>query len=386
MDKFLSKALVEEGGLGKTIFAVREQFALIEFLDFCSFLESIVLNDKLVMVSQYKKEQFQEEDAIPGKKNRRFTGHDDIFDFLEENGVLEREWVRPPSYNSPDKPTRDINVRERQLLNDLSYLRNNRASFSQRRRKVRSVDTIIEDSWYESQRILNAEEKLNISPLSFLRQQPYYINEGRIREKHTYCDLLAQYNDLSKALTESRLEFSQNFSDYIVLPVPPVALLLLQRAKNPGDLLNTAMEMRDEFGKLRENLTEIRSVLGDPSVPPLKKNKLRKSWLKSWSTLDKYKNFENYVYLADTTQGYFNVDKSLDGIGIDSVSFSKVLGRIIQIGEQEFYKWRIRILHSTTKKYLKTSNVEINSHLRRLYRYEINQSDVEILKQLGFLD
>ena len=50
MSKYVSKALVGWSGFGKTIGDVQGGFSLLEFLDYCTVLEGIILYDELVPV------------------------------------------------------------------------------------------------------------------------------------------------------------------------------------------------------------------------------------------------------------------------------------------------------------------------------------------------
>ena len=350
-EKYLCTALVDYSGLGKTVNYLLtgfKEFSIVNFLDFCTILEAVVLYDKLIVVGD------------PKKENDNFFGP---LKELSKNGILEHESQRSRIAKIP-RP----------------FSREQRSYYSHSYSRSKKDELInIEDAWFETGRIIGAEREYGCSALALLRQKPLYEKYAYVSEEHSVCDLIGHYKSLKEALLNIRE--STSYSKYFVVPVPPISLIILQNSKNSYELFNMALDLRDKYKKLRNSLKQLREDLADDSISPRKKLKLIKSWQKSWKTLEKYHQC-SFFEIANTTNQLVNIDKALDGFDIDSLRLDKIIKLLLSYGENIYRSWRGRILHNTAENYLSTANAEVNKEIKKLFKYEITAKDIEYLKLL----
>lgn len=347
MSKYISKALVDWSGFGKTIGDVQGGFSLLEFLDYCTVLEGIILYDELVPVGKRLQDKWEEE-----------------IELLQANGVLSKEEVNSKPANVGPKP------------DDRNRIQNHRIS-------VDVARSGLIDSWYETGRLIGAEKESGISSLPLLRQRSTYEKYASVKEEHTFCNLIAQHKDLSHALQELRRYSRLAIVPYYIVPIPPVPLMVLERSKRKEDFLKSALEVRDEFSALRVALTELRELLDSPDESLSNKIKYRSSWEKTWGTLGKYKDSSFSFDLADASKDKINIERSLDGIGLDSLGLTKIVEKSIAEATELFRRKRIRVLHKAAKNYIVASDGHINRQIRRFYNSEVNERDFKDLKQFG---
>jgi hypothetical protein len=124
--------------------------------------------------------------------------------------------------------------------------------------------------------------------------------------------------------------------------------------------LNSALEIREEFHSLRLALKELRELLDGPNISVSEELKYRSSWEKTWGTLGRYKDSSFSFDLADAAKDKISIERSLDGIGLDSVSITKIVEKAIAESVQLFHRKRIRMLHKAAKNYLASSDGGMN--------------------------
>lgn len=346
MAKYISKALVDWSGFGKTIGDVQGSFSLLEFLDYCTVLEGLILYDELVPVGKQLEGKWEEEIQL-----------------LYAAGVLSKQNVNSKPANVGPRPDNQFG---RPPHGEIDVARSN-----------------IVDSWYETGRLIGAEKSTGISALPLLRQRNTYEKFATVKEEHTFCNLIAQHKDLSHALQELRRQSRLYMEPYYVVPIPPIPLMVLERSSSKKGFLNSALEIRDEFTSLRLALTELRDLLNNPDVSLSEKSKYRLSWEKTWGTLGKYKDSAFSFDLADASKNKINIERSLDGIGLDSLSLTKIIEKAISETGELLRRKRIRILHKAAKNYITASDGDINRHIRKFYNREVTEQDFKRLEMFG---
>lgn len=347
MSKYISKALVDWSGFGKTIGDIQSEFSLLEFLDYCTVLEGLILYDQLIPVGG----------RIKGKWSEEIT-------LLQTSGVLSKEGINSKPADVGPRPN-DFNPRH----------------YSGKNTHIARSGLI--DSWYETGRLIGAENTSGISSLPLLRQRSTYEKFAVVKEEHTFCNLIEQHKDLSHALQELRRNSRLSIIPYYIVPIPPVPLMVLERSTHKEGFLQSALEIREEFSELRFALTELRELLDNPDVSLSEKIKYRSSWEKNWGTLGKYKDSPFSFDLADASKDKINIERSLDGIGVDSLSLTKIVEKTISETNELFRRRKIRMLHKAAKNYIVATDGHINRQIRRFYNCEVSEKDFEYLKQFG---
>lgn len=349
--KYQSKALVDSSGFGKTVGDVQNDFSLLEFLDYCTVLEGIVIYDELIPVAQLPRDDMSWQSEI---------------DKLNKEGVLSKETIESSPLYRGNRPEE---VRG--------------WSHAKKRNKGYIARSSLVDSWYETSRLLGAEKQTGISSLPLLRQRSFYEKYATVKEEHTFSSLIWQHKDLSHALQELRRRERYRLKPYYIVPIPPIPLLVLERSMRKEDFLLTAFELRNEFEDLRNSLTELRQVLDDEDINPIEAKKYRVSWEKRWGTLGRYKDSGYSIDIADTFKDSVNLEGSIDGFSIDSISLSKILEKAFIEANKFRLQRRIRVLHKAAKNYITTSDASINRQIQRFYNVSVERKDFELLEYFG---
>jgi hypothetical protein len=346
-----SDAIVDFSGFSKTIGDLQSSFSLLEFLDYCSVMEGIVLHDRLIAVGDTQNTERWKNLVSP----------------LENAGVIVY----------PEKKSRPIHPGERptHLTNERKY---NVDALQRRRRDHRVARSTHMDSWYETGRLLGAEADFGCTALSLVRQRPYYEKFSQAKPQHTVTSLSAKYKTLSDSLLEIRKLNRVPYESYLFVPIPPVPLLALKRSRSFDDVLQRTLEIRDDFRKLRESLTTLRADLYDDSIPPLRKQSLIQSWRKSWDTLGEFSG-SSYVEIGNRALDLPNLNGAIDDFGIDSLKLDSALKLLLSTGTKLFFKWRVRVLHDIANKYLRTPDSELNREVRRLFGANVDPDDLRAL-------
>jgi hypothetical protein len=346
VDPHLSSALVDYSGFGKTINDLNGSFSLLEFLDLCAILEGLVLHDRLIVVGGK---------AMPERWSENLKPLLDA-DVL----VIEDLATRNP------QTCHQINVRAQSAP---SFHRNGIARSS------------VQDSWYETSRLVNAEAEYKCAPLPLIRQRAIYEKVAFVPQRHTVCDLFGKYQCLATTLQNIRSSSSITIAPYAVVPIPPIPLLVMKNSTNYVEVLPRALDLRDDYRKLRISLKSLHEDLADDTVVPNKKMKAIASWQKTWATLHEYHDSASTIELANNAIGVGDIDDAVDGIGIDSIRLDKLLQTALGASYKALHKWRIRLLHRAARDYLATSDGQLNSEVTRLFGRSVTPRDFQQLDE-----
>jgi len=352
-NNFISRALVDYSGFSKTIKDIHGRFNLLNFLDFCSIIEGIVLHDKLIIVG--------------GKK--LLEGAYELLQPLFREGIIEFE----TSKSTPAKLSADYNP---------SSLNNNRF-YDNRTKSYPLPGYGLNDAWFETGRLIGAERTHNLPSLTLLRQRPFYEKEANVGQEHSICDLIAKYEELRDSLLKLRQSVTLEIIPYIVIPIPPLPLLLLQRTDKLDDIMYNILEIRHEFRKLRDSLTALREDLADTYIQPIKKLKIINSWKMSWDSLNKYSRSNDFFAMANATSKMIEYKDLAKGIGVDAIRWADLIELFLITCVNAFYSWKVRVLHSMADNYLSTPDIEINHEIYRLFKHEVTKNDFDIFYKLG---
>ena len=346
-------ALVDYAGILKTVGDLQDEFSLLNLLDYCAIVEGLVMHDRLVMVGATEHSKAKDS-RIAVKIAEKLAP------WLSANVLI---------YDPEPAPIQDV----RRLTNELVTIGN-------RTRSGRTLDAKLEDAFFESGRLIASEKARRRPALPLLRQVPYYEKQAQVLEDHAVCNLVGKYKTLKEAIQDIRDRSRLPMQPYIAVPVPPLALLALQRCRRPSDLTTVALEIRDEFASLRNSLNSLREFLLDPTVSPRKKMSHIESWERSWKSLDEYQRNATLLQLAQSSNQMLDASELFDGLEVDDIKWSKVLEKVLQQGERNLYSWRIRMLHRTAKRYLATSDSEVNKVIEIIFQRQVCQADVVAVK------
>jgi hypothetical protein len=346
-------AIVDYAGILKTVGDLQDRFSLMNLLDYCVIVEGLVLHNRLVMVGSTPH-------AASAESRVGRTISEKLKPWLDE-GVLV--------FDTEPAPLQDI----QRMTNDLVTIGNStRDAQSQYRR--------LENAFFETGRLVAAEKARRRPALPLLRQAPYYERSANVPQDHAVCNLIGKYRTLKDALESMRDNTRLQLQPYIAVPVPPLALSALQKCKHPQDILTAALELRQQFRKLRDALGDLRELLLDPAVPPSKKTDHIASWQRTWQTLDDWTRGAALLQLANSSNEMLDANKMFDGLDVEDVKWSVLVKKLLEKAERGWHSWRIRMLHRTARNYINTSDHAMNSLVETVFQHRIVQADVQQVK------
>lgn len=332
----INSATIDYSALGKTVNDLRGGFRAIEFLDLCALIEAIVLHDEILVVTP-------------------------------------KQVQMPDKWTAALKPWLDAGVLKVLDL-DRTHAMHSGPRPSLRPTEKRSGAWILSqstevDAWHESSRILAAENALGVPALPLMRQRRYYESFAQPKAEHSVCDLIGRYERLKDALEDIRDCTRIPIVEYVTIPVPPLALIALQRARAFETVTQSTLEVRDQFAKLRRKLKELREFLSDAKIPPHRKLAIQQSWIASWQTLDDFSRESRILTIANSTNELLNADEFKKEIDDDfnPVDYRGLVSKLIKLTDRTVRRWRVRTLHRAAKNYLRTSDSEINTAVSRIF-------------------
>lgn len=344
-----STVLVDAMALMRSLSCIHHDFTILEFLDLCTAIEAIVLNDRITIL-----------DSTPELINSQ---HEMLL--LEAQGVFSHE-DSGVKIADEEPALHKFRVTMNSLMN------------SGRLPRTPLGKTTFGDAFREATAISGAERRLQISALPLRRFSCFYEPKVLAREEHTACDLVANYDILSRDLRHGRGLYRFPLSDYIFAEIPPMPIIALNRSPDRERLIYVVLELREEYSSLRASLSQLRAVLSDVEVSPKEKQRQLRSWSKSWKTLDKY-GPSTKLAMANTTLSAVGVNKSADGEHLD-LDLNKLLSWVGKGAREGWYRWRVRILHDVAKQYLRTSDGAISRETQRLFSHELSADDLRQLR------
>ena len=224
--------LFDARGTAQVLCSLSARFSAVEFADFCSIAEEIVLRDQILLVGKF--------DKLP--KPMRLA-----LQPLLDAGVF----VSPrEAFAVPELPTDPRQLRASALAVERGL-----------------TTATVADATYEASRLLGAEAHFGVAATPLLRQLQHFGLVQRPVVENTMWDLAAQYKRMTDVATEHR----RRLQAYAALPqisVPPIALQAIQNSKTFEQVLTAVLELRDEFASLRNQLREIEERLREGRLTP----------------------------------------------------------------------------------------------------------------------
>lgn len=350
-------AVVDSSGLLKTLQGAlqggyRREEQLIAILDFLALAEGIVLNDQLLVVEAGLGfagglGRHTQRDREGKEIEQENEGWHELIKPLHEAGIIESKPVQVQAERLPDT------------------LKSKGAPLSQ-------------DAWFETGRIIGAEKQFKVAALPMMRQRQVYETFSNTSLHHSITDLSGRYESLKEILAKLRSSMGST-ADYLMLPIPPIGINILNRCSSREDLIVRALEVREGYSSLRRSLSELRHDLADPYTSPKKKTQLIKSWAKSWRTLATYEDSLSVVELANTTTGMLESERELAASAASAITMNPegMISALIKKGMEAVSSWRVRVLHQTARNYLNTSDHAMALLTERVFQVNLSMRELE---------
>ncbi|MFZ5542500.1 MAG: hypothetical protein ACOZJZ_03000 [Pseudomonadota bacterium] len=225
------------------------------------------------------------------------------------------------------------------------------------------------------------EDRLRVPVVTPASSLSFYLGLSHVqaeqRASRLYANALAsRYAEYKTVLKELRA--SVDGEDR--LAIPPIALQILDRAARPEDVPGLVLEQRHRYAKVRALFAELDETLRSDAVAPLQKLKAKARITKSVRKLFERAELDQISLLTSMAGGLNETVKAEDLIKeaeVSDVAWSKIIGWLIAKGEVEYWKFRLRPLHATKKRYLSIPKAQTAAIVQRLFSHQLSPQDYE---------
>lgn len=331
--------------------SLKEQFNVPKFLDLCSSIDAVVLHKKL---HSYFSDEFNK-DQNP------------LIRSLVSEGVLV-------SHEELGAITIGNALNDDRVRSILTWnLKQENIKLSTR------LDTI----FLPLTRILvyfMFEDLLELPLVLNFKQTPFYLLHPDIQHEEEaslllHKSLAKQYKDLTNKLHFIRSQTDGNE----FLRIPPIALEALYLCDNLDDLGYVVLDLRQKYRGIRNLFAELDEIMRSGDISPMEKIKEQYKILKSIDALFNCEEIDDITMLTSFGKNLNDISKFshlLDMSNPSFINWKGLIDLIIEKGSAAYWKFRLKPLFSTKKRYLQISTNEIYSIIKKHFGYSIAEKDI----------
>ena len=316
----LNKGLLDARNTGRTFADLQNQFYAADFFDLCTIIEQIVLRDEIVLVGKY--------DRLPRPHVQALRPFVDagVFRICIDAFVVEKEIATNP----------ELRILAQQAVQS----------------KLTSAS--LQDADYAVTRLLGAEISLRIPTTPLLQHLHNYQFVRRPILDNTVCDLFARYSNLSEQAQRVKVQDFQRVR-LKPLPIPPIALYVLQRSHNYEQLREQILQTRDDFRPLRRKMFDLAAMLSDSSLSSAKYYQLVQSWERQWQKLA-YVSVPSIMELGTSAASLLEGGRHLAGVIKTGTKIDLVLAglKLVSAAGSTIGGFTFRPVHLSVRNYIRT--------------------------------
>ena len=333
--------LLDARGTAQILYSLSARFSAVEFADFCTVAEEVVLRDQIVLVGKLER--------LPKPLRLALQPLIDAKVFVSLN----------EAFSIPELPSdpRQLRATAHAIENGLTT-------------------ATVEDATFEARRLLGGEAHFGIVATPLLRQLQHFGLVKRPTIENTVWDLACQYHKLTDVAREVRNRL-QGFAALPQISVPPIALRAIQRSRHFEQIISHVLELRDEFSQLREHLREIEERLRTGQLSPVQALELESAWRQRWDRLGEKLGASGRMALARTSipilQGGTRIVK-----GVVTQDFTDVVSAAIGwigSGIDALGAMQVRPVHRSVSNYLSATDRDLVSAVARIFETDFVRLD-----------
>lgn len=215
---------------------------------------------------------------------------------------------------------------------------------------------------------------------------PAYVWNGKFKgdqlfANEIYMKLHAEYESLKTELFKLRkLLDGENF-----LQLPPISFQILQRASKYEEIPEVMMEIRKLYAPLRSKFVELQELLLSKDISLKKKLKEKQKLFRAIDLFSKNLKKESTFIMssvAGTLNEFGDVGKLVEAPSVvTGVRWTKVMDLIIKSAEKTYLKFKLRPLYSTKSAYLGASTNDIISIVEKHYGRRLTEADFDTVNK-----
>jgi hypothetical protein len=345
--------VVDAGTLEHVLYAVQVQPDLLNCLAFGALAEALVLHDRLIVVGE------MEADLDPSIAQQTLIAQM-LGDWIASGIVVRR----------PSKGTNDS------LRDPFEVVRQSVIDSHPNAVRLDENDNPIAQLMGQAGRTLDAERHLGRPGFTPPLQQLYYESFANVRADNTVCSLSGHYSTLARTLSELRSGARIMPTEYVAVPLPPIAYRVLAMSRSLDDLLVSTLNIREEFRTLRDSLVTLQTMLDDPTVALSDKLRHKALWETRWARLHARYDRLGEANLAVTNSALYELAPEIPGaIGLEPRAWIRLLTAVADAAPELWSRWRLRALHRSATAYLRAPDAELAKAIGAIRGTEVTAAE-----------
>lgn len=337
----VNTGLLDARGTAQILYTLTCRFRAVEFADYCSIAEEIVLRDTILLA---------------GKVDKLPRHLQSVLKPLIDEGIFV---PLRQSYSIPS------------LIDDIDFLDATQLAIAQG-----LTEATPQDATYEASRLLGAEAATGLVATPLLRQLQHYGIVRRPYLENTVWDLASQYRRVSEAAGALR-QRHRYFPALPMISIPPIALVAIQRSRHYDQVLANVLQLRREFRPLRDSLREIEERLKAGEISPKEAVAVEAEWRTRWDGLSEKLNQPSRVQIARTSAPLLREGARFvtslatkDYLGTIDTALNWLGPCLTGLGSM-----KMRPLHRPVANYLATTDQMMKSSVARIFEHDFMTLD-----------
>ncbi len=337
--------LLDARGTAQILHSLSARFSAVEFADFCTICEEIVLRDQILIVGKLEK--------LPRHLKQALRP---LFDEKVFFSV-------PEAFHIPELPSDSRQLKATELAIDRGL-----------------TTATVADATYEASRLLGGEAHFGVVATPLLRQLQHFGLVQRPCIENTVWDLAAQYHKLAELAGDVR-RYLQSMAYLPQISLPPIALRAIQRSKSFEAVIGEVLELRHSFASLRNHLRDIEDRMRDGQISPAEALELESAWRQRWERLaERLGKSNSRMALARTSIPILKHGIEIAKCAVKQDALDAVAAAVgwIAPGVDALGSLQVRPVHRSVSNYLNTTDQEMFRAVARIFDTDFVRLDADM--------
>ena len=206
---------------------------------------------------------------------------------------------------------------------------------------------------------------------------PLYVALPQFKAEHAAQhrfrgELAAKYSDFKQIL----FALKQQVDGEEIIAIPPIALEVLEIANTQDDLGTAVLEVRQKYEQLRKYFTELDEIMQSKAQSPRTKLGEQAKLKKAISKLFSAKEVDGLTVLTTfATELNETIDLKAMADAEGGIDWKKIVGSLIRHAEDIYWRFRLRPLHATKRRYLDLASKRVADNVRHHFGHQLIERD-----------
>jgi hypothetical protein len=349
-------ALINANASFPNLAELEREFDMVFFLDFCTGLDAAVVQNRLHTVGSF-----------PGSTNP-------VAITLLREGVIKRwDWVSSDPIATASALT--DHPRAKALLDLLPTSIPHEDVDTFNRLAAAALTNVPEI-------VIEVEEDLPLIPVAHLA--PAYLGLPDVsRGERIVRSARKSLSNVHGKLDAGLLAKRASLDGAVYIPLPPIALEVLDKADNLEQVGEVLLESRRRYGKVREYFRELDGALSSDTTSLKEKCKAEAKLNEAIHRLLAAGRLEEVNALGSLSKNALDMFELEFKIGergehAFAVSLGRLVEKMADVTQWAYMRYRLRPMYSTVTRYLDANAAQIKRIIHKHFHYTIGASDLEL--------